>query len=388
MMRQSVSKFMNKRDFLRVAVGLPLSAYPMLSTSAIDSSQRLETTANRQGLLLSASDNRQGEHFVSWQTLSATNKYQLPIAWRGHGLAQHPQYKNQVVMFARRPGTVCYVFDGQTQAIQQSFKSQAGHHFCGHGCFSQEGRYLFTSEMDYQTGRGKIGIRDTQDYRYLGAYETQGTDPHDVRLLNDGKTLVVANGGILTHPNSGRKKLNLATMQSSLVLLDAFSGEVREQFTTPWQHASLRHLSVGQNDTVSVAIQYQREAVAHDDLLPLSALLKKGADRITFNQADDVLWAQLDDYMGSTAMNDRYGLAGFTSPRGNLAAFWRLDGTFAAYHRMRDVCGLAITLDQRYFVLSSSTGELRYIDAKNLQEARELRQTFPQTQWDNHLLII
>ena len=39
--------------------------------------------------------------------------------------------------------------------------------------------------------------------------------------MSDGRTIAVANGGIATHPDFDRVKLNLATMEPSLVRLDA-----------------------------------------------------------------------------------------------------------------------------------------------------------------------
>ena len=45
-------------------------------------------------------------------------------------------------------------------------------------------------------------------------------DPHEAILLADGKTLAVANGGIETHIETGREKLNLDFMQPSLALVE------------------------------------------------------------------------------------------------------------------------------------------------------------------------
>jgi hypothetical protein len=44
-----------------------------------------------------------------------------------------------------------------------------------------------------------------------------------VLLASDRRRLVVANGGILTDPGSGRAKLNIATMRPNLSYLDATS---------------------------------------------------------------------------------------------------------------------------------------------------------------------
>ena len=57
----------------------------------------------------------------------------------------------------------------------------------------------------------------------------------------ESRRLAVANGGILTLPETGRVKRNLATMDSSLALIDPLSGAVTEQFRLPDRYMSIRH---------------------------------------------------------------------------------------------------------------------------------------------------
>ena len=50
-----------------------------------------------------------------------------------------------------------------------------------------------------------IGVRDATDgYRQIGEFAAHGVEPHDIALLADGRTMVIANGGIRTHPDSRR----------------------------------------------------------------------------------------------------------------------------------------------------------------------------------------
>jgi len=69
--------------------------------------------------------------------------------------------------------------------------------------FARDGRTLFATETAIETGDGVLGIYDAAaDYRRRGEVPTHGLDPHEVRLMPDGRTLVIANGGILTHPDA------------------------------------------------------------------------------------------------------------------------------------------------------------------------------------------
>jgi hypothetical protein len=38
-------------------------------------------------------------------------------------------------------------------------------------------------------------------YKQIGEFEAHGMEPHDIALLSDGRTMVIANGGIRTHPD-------------------------------------------------------------------------------------------------------------------------------------------------------------------------------------------
>ncbi|MFW2372325.1 MAG: DUF1513 domain-containing protein, partial [Gammaproteobacteria bacterium] len=97
----------------------------------------------------------------------------------------------------------------------------------------------------------------------------------------------------------------------------------------------------------------------------------------------------MNDYMGSVAINQQTRIAGFTSPKGNLVAFWNIDnGEFAGYHQLNDVCGLTVSSDQSHFIISNSFGELRQLDAFTLKENKPFRQRLANSYWDNHMITV
>lgn len=308
--------------------------------------------------------------------------------FRGHGASQNPTEPHKVVLFARRPGTEGVEVDLRTGAILQRFKAQSGRHFFGHGTFSHDGQKLYTTESNLETDQGVIGIRDAKTFEWLGEFASHGIGPHDIHLMPDQQTLVVANGGILTRPETGRKKLNLETMSPSLTYLNAQTGKLVEQVSISEKKASIRHLAVAKDGTVAIAMQLQREAMNHQQAVPLAAIHRQG-QAITLLQAPDNLWFALQDYLGSVAISEASGTVGFTSPHGNLAAFWSLESaqlpsSFKGYFALNDVCGLTTTQDDNAFILSNSFGELRYLQADNLQETLHKRQKM-NIAWDNHL---
>ncbi|MGO8070867.1 DUF1513 domain-containing protein, partial [Rhizobium leguminosarum] len=65
-------------------------------------------------------------------------------------------------------------------------------------------------------------------------------------VSDDGRLRSVANGGIETHPDCGRTKLNLGEMQPSLALSDAATGALVEKHVLPVEGAELstRHIDL------------------------------------------------------------------------------------------------------------------------------------------------
>ena len=306
--------------------------------------------------------------------------------FRGHGLAQNPAKTDSVIMFARRPGTVAIEINLASGNTTRIFKLEKNRNLQGHGCFSADGKLLFTAEADSKTGEGKIVVRDTKDFKLLTEIGSYGIGPHEIKLLPDGKTLVVANGGILTRPITGRKKLNLQTMASNLTYIDLYTGNKLDSFQVPEEKASIRHIDVAKDGTVTLAMQLQREATNHQKIVPLSAIHKPG-ERIQLLDEPSILIEKMHDYMGSVAINNKSRTAGFTSPKGNLAAFWNIDtAEFSGYHQLNDVCGLCVSPDEKTFVISNSFGEIRHLDAFTLKENKAERLHFSDTHWDNHMI--
>lgn len=307
--------------------------------------------------------------------------------FRGHAVLQHPLRPESVLFLPRRPGKTALEIDLSTGAVLQRIDSEQDRHFFGHGCFSSDGSTLFTTEAEISAGLGRITVRDSRTYALLDEWSSFGIGPHDMAALPDGKTLVVANGGILTRPESGRKALNLPTMRSSLCYLDASSGMLIDEFFVDEPKASIRHLDVATDGTVAFAIQVQRGAAGHNRLVPLIGAHRPGGALELFSEPEAIT-LQLNDYVGSVAIANESGLAGYASPRGNIVVFFDLSsGTLAGYHQLRDVCGIAVSAARRAFVISNSFGEMRELDWSTLRERREKRLRLPQIRWDNHLLI-
>ncbi len=197
-------------------------------------------------LFAAAYKDRQGGYGISILDGDDAIVSSHPLPGRGHGFAARPNAR-WLVAFARRPGNFALALDRWKAAEPQLFHTPHNRHFYGHGVFSADGRLLYAAENAYETGDGVIGIYDgTDGFKRLGEFATGGIGPHEIVLMPDGKTLCVANGGIRTHPDQGRQKLNLPTMAPSVVLIDIATGSLLSfhVLASRLHRLSLRHVAV------------------------------------------------------------------------------------------------------------------------------------------------
>lgn len=279
---------------------------------------------------------------------------QVALPARAHGMA-FSKATGRTVAFARRPGTYAMIFDPSGKVEPIIISAREGRHFYGHGAFSPDGRLLYASENDFDGNRGMIGIYDARDrFARIGEYQTYGTGPHDMTVSDDGRFLIVANGGIETHPDFGRTKLNLDHMEPSLTLIDAAAGSLIEKRVLPAQyaHVSTRHVDIDADGKIWFACQYEGH---RNDLPPLVGHFGRGED-LTFVTLPDETTRALGNYVGAIAVNRGEGLVGVTSPvNGTAVTLDAISGKVLKVESVADAAGIAAA--ERGFAVSSYRGE-------------------------------
>lgn len=257
----------------------------------------------------------------------------IPVPTRAHGLLQ--QSDGSLVAVARRPGDWLLRWKpGAPQAAQWCWL-EPGSSLNGHACASADGRALFTTETDHESGQGRIAVRDAASLRKQHEWPTHGADPHE--LLRDAAgDLWVANGGIATAPETGRAKLDLATMDSSLVQLDGRSGALEGQWRLQDRRLGLRHLAWGASaggKVLGIALQAEHEADAERHAAPVLALWHEGRLRTVPGRA------ALKGYGGDVAYTG--GRFAVSCPRGDGVLLVNADGEAPDFLSLPGACALA-----------------------------------------------
>jgi hypothetical protein len=266
----------------------------------------------------------------------------LEVPTRAHGLCVLPD--GSVLATARRPGDWLVRWRPGRGAEPRWLWQDGERSFNGHVVASTDGARLYTTETDVETGASLIGVRDARTLRKIAEWPTHGIDAHeltwDPRVPHRGApTLIVANGGVPTAPETGRAKRNLDTMDSSLARLDARTGRLLGQWRLRDPRLSLRHLAWSPDGaTLGIALQAEHDDTAVKDAAPVLALFDGTALRVV--AAPQAIAQGIHGYGGSMAATP----AGWavSCPRAHGIATFSLQGQWQGLVPLPEACPLAV----------------------------------------------
>lgn len=295
----------------------------------------------------------------------------VEVPTRAHGLLLEPA--GSLLAVARRPGDwlLRWSADGRPLAWRWI---EPGRAFAGHVIASEDGRTLYTTEIDLDSGMGLIGVRDGGSLEKRAEWSTHGLDPH---MLTWDATrpgaLIVANGGVPTRPETGRIKVDLHRMDSSLVRLDARTGAFLGQWRLDDPRLSLRHLAWNGN-RLGIALQAEHNDPAAKAAAPVLAVFD-GASLSMVPAA-----ASLAGYGGSIAALG--GGFAVSCPRAQGVAIYGADG-FRELVALVEVCPLASAQDRLW-----AGGRGLALGLAETAEPSARRAVAPDIRLDNHWIAL
>lgn len=290
----------------------------------------------------------------------------LDVPTRAHGLLV--EANGAVLAVARRPGDWLLRWHPATHEAQWAW-IEPDRAYNGHVVASADGRRLYTTETHLATGAGLIGVRDAVSLEKQAEWPTHGMDPHELLLDKDG-SLIVANGGIPTLPETGRIKVGLERMDPSLVRLHTGSGALLGQWRLPDPRLSLRHMAGGPGRTLGIALQAEHEQAAQRTAAPVFALFDGQALRTATAPQP------LAGYGGAIAHAN--GLFAVSCPRAQGVALYDSAGRWQGLVPLAQACALASTPAGALWAGGS-------VVARSLADAAQLA-VAPTLRLDNHWL--
>ena len=363
----------SRRDFLAQSGGL------FLSLSALP----LKVQAKSSELLISSVRSLDGQNHLVLSSLDGQLVARKEVAHRYHSMAVHPK-KEHAIFVERRPGSQFQVLSLETKKFIASFSAPPDRHLYGHGAFSLNGRYLLLTMNDLKTMEGKVGVFDTfNNYQFVTEFSSGGIGPHDIQRHPKKDLFFICNGGIKTHPSTGREKLNIDSMQPNLCLFDLKQNRLSQVAEPTNSFLSLRHMAVNDRGDIIVGYQDQDFIPGESNVLIAKYSIQNGFQEILM---DPELVSQAQGYVASLAMDpsSKYGLC--TCPKGNLVLLWDLySNQLIRKFSLKGASGASYSKKHHGFILSSGSGTVLYINPQKDQVV-EMHQA--QHQWDNHLVLV
>jgi hypothetical protein len=259
---------------------------------------------------------------------------EIEVPTRAHGIVVEPE--GTLLAVARRPGD--WLLRWRHGGRAQWAWNDAARRYNGH--VRRRGGRLYATETDLETGQGRVVVRDARSLEVQAVWSSGGVDPHDLLFGSDG-FLWVANGGIASRPETGRIKLDLETMDSSLVCLEP-AGTLCGQWRSSDRRLSLRHLALC-DGTLGIALQAEHDDAARRAEAPVLAVFDG-------KRLDIAASPPLAGYGGDIAATTVGSAAGFavSVPRAGGIALFDRAGRWHERVPLDQACALATTQSALY----------------------------------------
>lgn len=252
---------------------------------------------------------------ADWVAKTLTVRYALALPGRPHGLVA--ETGRGLLVNGLRPGAWLLRCDGAGQVVKQIDIPSESRHVRLSGHIAVGSDCVYTTEIDYQSGQGRIGVRDPTSLRKLDEWSSAGVEPHQLLIDKDGH-LMIANGGILRTLDD--KKYDLDRMDASLARLDGKNGQLLRRWKLPDPQLSLRHLAWSQPSSqgdvfLGVAMQAEHAHPALRASAPILAVLDGDALHLPARNNDGF------GYSGDIVPAYRGGFA-LSSNKAGVAQVW------------------------------------------------------------------
>lgn len=263
------------------------------------------------------------------------------LTFLAHGFNIDPNDRTKAAVFEKKGPGAAYV-DLAARKVIRPIDSPKRRHFYGHGAYSADGKLLYATESflddDY---RGALIVRDAKTFEELGEVPTFGTSPHDCMLIDDGKTMVVTNGGGLL--KGGAKP--------SVTYIDVASEKLLDKVELKAGRFNAGHLAMSPEGDLAVVSAPRDGLPPRAPRLGAVSLKPRGKPIVTMSKPKNVIDKMKGETLSVAIFGDRV-LA--TQPDGNMLTVWSMrEGKLLK--KITDLVGprgVCLTLDEKAFVIS------------------------------------
>ncbi len=359
-----------------------LSIFPRLVNATPRAELKTSIKKKAKEIFVNGHHDEVGSFFISSLDEFGNEKNKFKLPEMPHGFAIDPYNKNRLVTFPGLTGVKSIIVDlGSGKEIAQ-INIRSGRSFNGHGAFSIDGKLLFATENVNATSEGIIGVYDAQTYEFIKEIPAYGLGPHGMRVMPDGKTIVVASGGLRTRPKTGKYYFDMNKMVSSVNFIDIETGKLIAKRTIPVHRLSIRNVYPDQNNNLIVTCQYYGKR----DVPGVVGIIHEMGEIEMLDIDEDNLWL-MNGYTGGSVIVGNTAV--ISCPRGNQLTFWDIKNKrFIKAVEIVDVSGVQPYEDGKSLIATAETGKLYKVemDSSKVTLLGDSNNRWKTAKWTNHMI--
>lgn len=294
--------------------------------------------------------------FLDIFDLATSKMKNIELAFLAHGFSTKPADETVAVVFEKRGpnAAIVQLLEGRVRP----FVAGPSRAFYGHGVYSPDSREIYGVEIDTESHQGLLSVRDAETFEVRGEIPTGGLNPHDALLLEDGRTLVVTNGGGPIGSDA----------PPSVTFVDLPTRRVVDRVTLSDERINAGHVAVGRDGSVAV-VSAPRDGLSVSDVAGLSLRRGGEAGPCTWMREPRAVTERMTGESLSVAIHEPTGVVAATHPFGGIFTLWSLaERRLLRTFELVSARGVTLTLDGRYFALSHGReGLLAFVDPTTLE---------------------
>jgi len=331
-----VKSSMNRRNFLKTISLLGLSSQVSLLTAC---THKKFYNPDQDIILGGGQFKQNGElHHV----LSVVNLYQkehqlVELDFLPHDILIDPNDKKRLITFEKN-GVNATEIDLNSHTESTKIVADDNRIFSGHGTFNKSGNILYCAETDLNSDRGSITVRDASSFKVMDEISSFGKNPHQCQLINDGKTLVVANAEINSKSHA------------SVNYIDVESKNLLERVTLTDTTIDANHFATTEDGTLIVS------STPKEDDKPGGISIRSNQQLLVTMTEPEVIINKLVGEALSISIDEQHNIAAVTHPAANLVTFWNIDKKLLVKAiSVPNPRGITLSLDNNHHILSYGT---------------------------------
>jgi hypothetical protein len=282
----------------------------------------------------------------------------VPIDFLAHAIVPDPARDGMAAVFEKWGPGACEV-DLRAGMVTRSISTTQERQFYGHGAYSPDGALLYCTETVITDNfHGLIAVRDASSHEYLGDFQSFGASPHDCHLIDQGRIMVITNGG---GPHGGSAPCVTWVDVQAQTLLE------RRVLDTP--DFNTGHLALTPDGDLAV-VSAPRKGCEKTGRGGIS--LSVGGKPLRALSDPRTITARLSGETLSVCIDSKRGVVAATTPDAGLLTFWELDsGRLLRHYQLKHPRGIALTCDGSHYVVSygNPVAQMSLLHSETLEKA-------------------